>query len=178
MKPAAARLLGGANDLALGLGSLAAALMMVHVSLDVLGKALLRAPIPGTLEIVSTYYMVGCIFLPMGWVQWRRQHIAVELMQGALPRRLERAMQAFADACMLVFAGLLCIATFGEALEQTAARETSEAVALRIEVWPSRWFPVVGSALVACALLLQMLAPAAAPSASDDAQGIPPGGHA
>ena len=65
-------------------------------------------------------------------------------------------MQAFADACMLVFAALLCFASFGEALEQTSVRETSEAVALRIEVWPSRWFPVVGSALVTCALLLQM----------------------
>jgi hypothetical protein len=59
---------------------------------------------------------------------------------------------------MLVFAVLLCVASFGEAVEQTAVRETSEAVALRIEVWPSRWFPVVGSALVACALLLQMAA--------------------
>ncbi len=158
MKPVAARLVGSANDLALALGSLAAALMMVHVSLDVVGKALLRTPITGTLEIVSSYYMVACIFLPMGWVQSRRQHIAVELMQGALPGRLERGMRVFADSCMLVFAVLLCVASFGEAVEQTAVRETSEAVALRIEVWPSRWFPVVGSALVACALLLQMAA--------------------
>ncbi|MBM3379933.1 MAG: TRAP transporter small permease [Betaproteobacteria bacterium] len=175
MKPAATRLLGGANDLALGLGSLAAALMMVHVSLDVIGKALLRMPIPGTLEFVSTYYMVACIFLPMGWVQWRRQHIAVELMQGSLPPRIERAMQAFADTCMLVFALLLCAASFGEALEQTAVRETSEAVALRIEVWPSRWFPVVGSALVACALLLQMGAALASRRVEGQAA---PGGHA
>lgn len=158
MKAVAARLLGGANDLALALGSLAVALMMVHVSLDVIGKALLSAPITGTLEIVSSYYMVACIFLPMGWVQWQRRHIAVELMQGILPPRLERATRTFADACMLVFMALLCVACFSEAVEQTSARESSEAVALRIEVWPSRWFPVVGSALASCALLLQIAA--------------------
>jgi TRAP-type C4-dicarboxylate transport system permease small subunit len=174
VKAAAARLVGGANNRALALGSLAAALMMVHVSLDVIGKSLLRLPITGTLEIVSSYYLVACIFLPMGWVQSRRQHIALELMQGALPARLERGMQVFADSCMLVFAVLLCVASFGEAVEQTAVRETSEAVAVRIEVWPSRWFPVVGSALVACALLLQM---AAAWRGERTEGGSAPGGH-
>ena len=157
MKPARlAWVLAQAHALALALGALAIALMMVHVSLDVLGKALLRQPITGTLEIVSSYYMVACIFLPLGWVQQERRHIAVELWQESLPPGLERAMRLFADLALLAFGLLLCVASFGEAMIQTAARETSEAVAVRIEVWPSRWFPVVGSALLVAALLLQV----------------------
>jgi TRAP-type C4-dicarboxylate transport system permease small subunit len=168
--------LAQANALALALGAVAIALMMVHVSLDVAGKALLRQPITGTLEIVSTYYMVACIFLPLGWVQQERRHIAVELWKESLPQGLDRALALFADLALLVFGLLLCVASFGEAMLQTAARETSEAVAVRIEVWPSRWFPVVGSALLAAALLLQvprMVSDWRRPAADPPTQGCP-----
>ena len=149
------RLLHVANAATLALGGMAAALMMIHVTADVVGKAV-GAPITGTLEIVSSYYMVACIFLPIGWVQQQRSHLAVELFASHLSARANRLLTTFADLALLVFTSLLCSAAFPEALEQSLVRETSEAVAVRIEVWPSRWFPVFGALCMSLTLLLQL----------------------
>lgn len=149
------RLLRAANGITLGLGSIGAAAMMVHVTADVLGKVI-GMPVTGTLEIVSSYYMVACIFLPLGWVQQQRSHLAVELFAGSLSMQANRILAAFADVALLVFTALLCAAAWSEAVEQTLVRETSEAVAIRIEVWPSRWFPVVGALCMSLTLLLQL----------------------
>jgi TRAP-type C4-dicarboxylate transport system permease small subunit len=149
------RLLRAANGMTLGLGAIGAAAMMVHVTADVAGKAI-GMPVTGTLEIVSSYYMVACIFLPLGWVQQQRSHLAVELFAGSLSMQANRILAAFADVALLVFTALLCAAAWSEAVEQTLVRETSEAVAIRIEVWPSRWFPVVGALCMSLTLLLQL----------------------
>ena len=137
------RLLHVANAATLALGGMAAALMMIHVTADVVGKAV-GAPITGTLEIVSSYYMVACIFLPIGWVQQQRSHLAVELFASHLSARANRLLTTFADLALLVFTSLLCSAAFTEALEQS------------IEVWPSRWFPVFGALCMSLTLLLQL----------------------
>lgn len=149
------RLLYAANGATLALGAVAAAAMMIHVTADVVGKAI-GAPVTGTLEIVSSYYMVACIFLPLGWVQQQRSHLAVELFAERTPKRVDRFLSTFADVALLVFTVLLCAASWSEALEQTVVRETSEAVAIRIEVWPSRWFPVAGALCMSLTLMLQL----------------------
>lgn len=45
-------------------GSIALMLMMVHVTVDVVGKFVFSQPVPMTLEIVSNYYIVAVVFLP------------------------------------------------------------------------------------------------------------------
>ena len=51
--------------------------MAVHVIADVSARYLFNQPLPGTIEIVSLYYMVAVIYLPVAYVQSRRQHIVV-----------------------------------------------------------------------------------------------------
>jgi TRAP-type C4-dicarboxylate transport system permease small subunit len=149
------QLLHVANGATLALGAVAAAAMMIHVTADVAGKAI-GSPVTGTLEIVSSYYMVACIFLPLGWVQQQRSHLAVELFAERTPARVDRVLSTFADVVLLVFTMLLCAASWSEAVEQTLVRETSEAVAIRIEVWPSRWFPVAGALCMSLTLMLHL----------------------
>jgi TRAP-type C4-dicarboxylate transport system permease small subunit len=62
--------------------------MMVHVTLDVAGRNLFNAPIVGTIEIVSAYYMAPLAFLPLAIITRERGHIIVELFTGWMRRGL------------------------------------------------------------------------------------------
>ena len=53
--------------------------MMGHVVLDVFLKFAFNAPLIGTLETVSYYYMVGAVFLPLGAVELKKEHVHVDL---------------------------------------------------------------------------------------------------
>ena len=45
----------GITGAATALSWAAAVLMLLHVSLDIIGKALFSAPVPGTAEVVDSY---------------------------------------------------------------------------------------------------------------------------
>ena len=57
-----------------------AALMMVHVTLDVILSQFIAEPLPGTVDYVSYYYMVGLVFLPLPFVEYTNEHIKVDLI--------------------------------------------------------------------------------------------------
>ena len=78
------------SHLLAGLAALALFLMMLHVTADVLGKYLLNRPIPGTAEVVASYYMVAAVFLPLAWVEVRQGSIVMELLYALLPNTLKR----------------------------------------------------------------------------------------
>ena len=130
-------------------------LMMLHIVIDVAGKYLLNAPIPGTIEIVSAYYMVGVLFLPLGEVARRRDHIYVELFtRGLSPRaltRLDRAI-AFVGAASM---GLVAWLTTLEAIDKTQRGEMWETADSLITIWPSRWILPVGAAVMAIYMLIE-----------------------
>ena len=58
------RLLRRITDLTLVVGLIAVALMMFHITIDVVGKFGLDQPVPATIALVSNYYMVVIAFLP------------------------------------------------------------------------------------------------------------------
>ncbi len=131
--------------------------MMVQVSLDVLGKWLFNNPIPMTLELVSSYYMVALVFLPLGVVTRDQEHLEVELFTQRLsPRRLAW-FRAFGCAVGVAFIGFMIYCGTGEAIYKTQIREYREAAAQFIEIWPTRWFYPVGCLLMAIYLALQLI---------------------
>ena len=81
------RILAAASHALLALGAIIIGLMAVHVIVDVLARYSFNQPLPGTIEIVSLYYMVAVIFLPVAYVQMRRQHIVVTQFTDWLPVR-------------------------------------------------------------------------------------------
>jgi TRAP-type C4-dicarboxylate transport system permease small subunit len=144
------------SDIGIILAIVALVFMMAHVSLDVICKRIGLGPITGTLEIVSIYYMVGCIFLPMMFVQRLRAHIFVELLTERFSPKTVRVLDLFASMVTLAFALGLAYMGAAEAFEQTLIREKSEAATISIEVWPSRWFVVFGAGGMTIYLLLQI----------------------
>ncbi|MGR3781473.1 MAG: TRAP transporter small permease subunit [Albimonas sp.] len=132
--------------------------MMFHVVLDVLSKYLLNQPVVGTLEIVSNYYMVAIVFLPLAAVQLQDGHVKVEVFTAAMPDRLVAAFDVFAMLLTLVYTALLTWFVLEEALEQTAIREKIQVGIDLMPVWPARWFAPVGAALFGLAILLSLAA--------------------
>ena len=63
------RFLQRVSRVMLFLGAVAILLMTFHVTADVLFKVGFHYPIVGTLEVVTYFYMVACIFLPLADVQ-------------------------------------------------------------------------------------------------------------
>ena len=72
------------------LGTLGILLMVVHITLDVVLRSTLSISIPATLELVTRYYLITLALLPLGWVEWRRNMISVEALEGLMGPRLIR----------------------------------------------------------------------------------------
>ena len=113
--------------------------MMAHVVFDVIGRTFFNEPIDGTLEIVSGYYMVAVVFLPIAFVTRNNEHIYVELFtRGMGPGRIA-LLDGAAELLALLFVGFLTWQSGVEAVARTAAGETWETAESLIPMWPSRW---------------------------------------
>ncbi len=136
------------NGIIVSLAVLAAAMMMVQVTLDVLCKYLFNFPIPLTLEAVASFYMVALIFLPLGLVTRDRGHIGVDLFTRNMPMRGRAALDAFASLLGAVYSALLLYFTTLEAMHQTRIGETWETAFGYVEIWPARWLVPLGCILM------------------------------
>ena len=151
------RILGPLTSIFLWLAAAATAAMMFHVAADVVAKLILRHPIIGTLEMVSLYYMVAVVFLPLGAVQRDRGHIFIELFTQRLGVRVQRSLDALALLLTFLLAATLFWRGFDVAVEKTLVGELANNIEFQIEVWPGRWFPVVGFGLTTAWCLLQLV---------------------
>ncbi len=134
-------------------GGVAVVLMMVHISVDVVLKYTLHLPMPGTIEIISFYYMPAAIFLPLAAVERGAHHIIVELFtQHLAPRRIA-GYDAVACAFGVVYAAGLTWATGKMAVLQTSRAESWDATFFNLPIWPTRWLLPLG-----CGLLMLYMA--------------------
>jgi len=151
---AAAGLLG---TLLWWLAGVAVAAMMLHVTADIAGKYFLHAPIHGTLEIATYYYMPLVALAPLAVVQRRREHILVELFTQRFSVRLNALLDAVMALLTAAFFALIAWFALVEALRKTARNEFVYVVLFDLPVWPARWVvPVVAALVVAIALLQAM----------------------
>ncbi len=151
--PAPVRLLGWVVQGATWLAAAAAVLMMVHISVDVISKYVFRTPLPGTITIVSNYYMVLVAFLPLAFAERRNGHIGVEVLTTRFPPRAQRALN--------IVSLLFCAAVFGALTWQSwiEAGRALQIGAFEIEfdvkllTWPARYLLPLGAGLMTAALL-------------------------
>ncbi|MDA4848530.1 TRAP transporter small permease [Hoeflea poritis] len=148
----------------MAVATLATAVMVVHVAADTLSRQLLNSPLPGTIEIVSHFYMTAIVFLGFAEVQRRREHATVEISSHIFnSRKTQAAIQFFAGSVSLLLVALLCFASSEIAIEQTQRGEAVPVMTTYLVVWPTRWFVVVGFATFAFVLAGQLLRPSSTP---------------
>ena len=148
-------------------GTGALVLMAGHVIADVVGRLAFTSPVYGTTEIVSFYYMVAAVCLPLAYIELRDEHITVEVVYQQLPLPLRRAVFVFSTLATALFFGLFAYQSWFDALRAMATRETVMGAAL-LEIWPSRFFLPVSFALLTLIALLRAAKTVLTPGIAED----------
>lgn len=147
-------------------GGVCLVLMMLQTVADVTMRYVFNAPIYGTVEVASYYYMVGVVFLPLAMIELRHQHINVTLVVQLLPKRWQSYIFALGCVVAATFYGLLAYQTFWDAVRATRIGESMMG-AVHVMIWPSRWALPIGFFLIAVAVLLNALAAVRDPEGFD-----------
>ena len=98
------------------LAFLSVLIMMLQIVGDVIGRYFFNSPIDGTMAIVSNWYMVAIIFLPLALVQRHRQHVVTTFFIDRLSSRMQTHMKAAGDAVMLLIFGAFGYFIMGKGL--------------------------------------------------------------
>lgn len=136
--------------------ALSLGLMMLHVTADVIGKYLFNSPIPGTAEVVASYYMVAAVFLPLAWVEVRDSSISVELLYGLFPFMAKKMILAIASTLSAAFYGGLAWLSLAPALHAWRIGEVVEG-AWRVVVWPTKFLLPLGLALACLVMIIRLV---------------------
>lgn len=151
------------NQAAVGLamlGTLGILLMVVHVTLDVLLRATFSISIPATVELVTRYYLITLALMPLGWVEWRKDMITVEALEGMMGQRLVRLSDVLVSLVSAVIYVVLTVATWEKAMEQYAIGSYVMSLNFPMPVWPTYFALPVAFALAAvvCVVRIPLLA--------------------
>ena len=140
------------------IGALAVVAMMLLICLDVVTRNLFRISYNTTPEIVARYFMVGIAFLPISWLELRRQMISVELIEFALTPTLRR----WSDLMVMLVAtgvyGLLAWTSWTKALKEFKSGTLVEIATWKMPVWHSYFLPPIGFTLGTAACLIVLVA--------------------
>ncbi|MEW5424808.1 TRAP transporter small permease [Amorphus sp. 3PC139-8] len=152
----AARLLDGISGVSAALGACVMGLMAVHVVTDVAFRYFAGFSLAGTTEIVSRYYMVTLIFLPLAYVQRKGQHIDASLLADLLSPRFQVLLGCLSAALMALYATLIGWRAATEALRATEISEKIQTADYFLLAWPARWIPVLAMALVVAISIIEL----------------------
>lgn len=141
-----------ANGLAV-VAAICLVLMMMQIVADVVLKFVFNAPIQGNLEIVSFYYMVGVVFLPLAMVELRHEHISVDVFFMMFPRILQRLVYALTSLVTAALFALFAYQTFLDAVNATRTGEVMMGTNL-VPIWPSRWALPAGFVVISLTCIL------------------------
>ena len=127
--------------------------MMLHVSIDVISKYVFNHPVPLTMEMVSYYYMTAVAFLPLAALERKGASLVhVELVYGKMSRRLRTVVLPMALLASAAYCACAGYAAWKPAVRamRTGTYAGSDII---VSIWPTRFLPVVGFALLALVLL-------------------------
>lgn len=133
-----------------GLGLLA---MMLHITAEVVLRATLGVTLPGTIEFVSFYYMVGVVFVGLALVVLVNEQVIVEIFLNWLPARPLSIVDAFGAILGATYAAVIAYATWLEAKSATRFGEMVPVFGMDMPIWPSRWIAVAAFVFIALASL-------------------------
>lgn len=158
------------NRLLALIGAAAVVAMMVHICIDVALRNLFRLSMNTTPEIVARYYMVAIAFLPLGWIELRRQMVSVELIDAFLSPRVRMVSDVIVCLLAALVYGFLARATLLNALKEARSGTFVELVSWKMPVWHSYFLPATGFGFACLACLITAVAtlwPTLSPKAED-----------
>lgn len=146
------KVLGRTSEL-LGVGAgIALVMMMLHITAEVIARYVFGSPLHGTVEIVSTYYMVAVVFLPLALIERVNSHIIVELLSKHFPQRSQEILIAVVALVSALFFAAFAWQTWGDALQKYEIGEEALGT-VSVTVWPTRFYVPIGCALLTLVLI-------------------------
>ena len=151
------RLLRRTTDLTMIIGLISVALMMFHITIDVVGKFAMNEPVPATIALVSSYYMVVIAFLPIAYAETRNSHITVEVLTELFPMRAQYHLYSWSYLISATVYGLLTYRTWNEALRTQEAGSFIMEQSTKLLVWPSYYLLPIGCGLMTVVLVYRFI---------------------
>ncbi|MDD9722818.1 TRAP transporter small permease [Cognatishimia sp. D5M38] len=139
------------------LGEIIVAVLCLHIVVQIIASAVFDSPLEGTDAIVSYWYMVPIVFLPLAHIQRNDKHIKAEIFTNKLGRKSRFLLDLVILAALGVFCALLTWQTMQEALQATRMNEAIELVHTSLPAWPGRWFVPLGFGAMGCAVVLMFI---------------------
>lgn len=157
MKPIG-KVISGINAGASGIAGILVLLMVAHVSADVTMRYVFEQPLDATILYVSAFYMVAIAFLPLGLVEQKDSHIAVELLVERFPARVQTVLLFFATLITSIVAAAVAIRTGQEALSKYAAGAYSIEAGGKILTWPTYFYLPLGFGMMTLLSVWKLIA--------------------
>ena len=129
-------------------------LMMLMVAVDAVGRKV-ASSLPGALEF-SEAFMVPAVFLPLMFVQLRREHVFVGVVTDWLSPRSRAFLDGLASLVGIVIFGFLSWLALDKAIQAFAVGEYRIAV-ISVPIWPYRWIIPFGTGLMVLQLTLHAI---------------------
>lgn len=140
-----------------GIGGVLIVLMMIQVIADVLARLLFSFPLPGTIEIVSHYYMIGATFLPLAVIQLNEGHFAADSLRAFVSARAINGIDGIIGIAFALASGLAAWQTLQTAWESASVGEHVQNAFFVLPIWPARWCLPAGFALLAVIALVRAI---------------------
>lgn len=131
------RFLGRISELTSILGGLAIALMMLQITADVVMRAVFNSPLPGTITLVSYYYMVIAAFIPLAYNEKLDSHISVEVVTERLPVAVQRHLAGWLLLFSVGVFGGLALRSWQEAMKKYDVGASIVQGDSSFWIWPS-----------------------------------------
>lgn len=146
------------NSAASGLAGVLVLCMVAHVSADVAMRYIFEKPLDSTILYVSAFYMVAIAFLPLGLVEQKDSHIAVELLVEKFPTKLQTVLLFFATVITAVVTAAVAVRTGQEALAKYATGAYSIEAGGKVITWPTYFFLPVGFGMMSLVAIVKVIA--------------------
>lgn len=151
------RFLSKITNLMTVIGGLAIAFMMLHITFDVASRFLFNSPMPGTISIVSYYYMVIAVFIPLAFAEQKNAHISVEVITARLPMWMQAQLERLSLLLSITIFSLLTIRTWEEAEKKRIYGATVVQGSDSISIWITYYVLPIGCGLMAIVALYKLL---------------------
>ena len=117
-------------------GAIAACVIMIVMTVDVLYRNAIGRSVPGAFEIVEVA-LVLAIFLGMAGAERNKVHVRVTLITDAVPLRIGEAMRIFGLVVSLGIALWFTVSTFDKAMVSFHSGEYKTGL-ISFPIWPGR----------------------------------------
>jgi TRAP-type C4-dicarboxylate transport system permease small subunit len=139
------------------LGMIPILAMALHISLDVVFRAVFNSSIPATEEIVTQYYMVGLALLPLAWVEQTNNMISVEAFESLYRGVFEVVFKLSALAIGIFIYATFSYATLVKAIDRFEVGAYVMSLNFPMPIWPTYFVPPIAFACAALVLIIKLV---------------------